>query len=185
MPTTLQPRQGSFVQCKHVAKHLFLQSFITSFLTANDSLPLSIVGDSSSSPIQSLQEGLSGLNLTTSLQGEFNFYDSCTIQVLTNILQRAGPDLNRKCLGIDYSGQSNNQSGVSNCHSAFFSQRFNHWYSQVRFYTDFQSSERRIERLGYPVNWQSQWNRICSIHHHIRFRIIHNSTGRDCDITRN
>ncbi|KAE9401586.1 hypothetical protein BT96DRAFT_918717 [Gymnopus androsaceus JB14] len=45
------------------------QSFITNFLTSTETLPLSIIGDSSSTPIDSLQEALSGLNLTTSLQG--------------------------------------------------------------------------------------------------------------------
>ncbi|KAH7875192.1 uncharacterized protein C8R40DRAFT_1170817 [Lentinula edodes] len=39
------------------------QSFIADFLTSNNSLPLSIKGDSASTPIDSLQEALSGLSL--------------------------------------------------------------------------------------------------------------------------
>ncbi|KAJ3868577.1 hypothetical protein EV359DRAFT_77557 [Lentinula novae-zelandiae] len=39
------------------------QSFIADFLTSNSSLPLSITGDSASTPIDSLQEALSGLSL--------------------------------------------------------------------------------------------------------------------------
>jgi hypothetical protein len=50
------------------------QSFITNFLTSTDSLPLSIIGDSTSTPIESLQEALTGLNLTSSLQGEIEFF---------------------------------------------------------------------------------------------------------------
>ncbi|KAF5389363.1 hypothetical protein D9757_004389 [Collybiopsis confluens] len=45
------------------------QAFISSFLTGSDSLPLSIDGDSASTPIDSLKEALSGLKLSTSLQG--------------------------------------------------------------------------------------------------------------------
>ncbi|KIK68835.1 hypothetical protein GYMLUDRAFT_34828 [Collybiopsis luxurians FD-317 M1] len=45
------------------------QAFISSFLTGSDALPLSIDGDSASTPIDSLKEALSGLKLSTSLQG--------------------------------------------------------------------------------------------------------------------
>ncbi|KAF9071074.1 hypothetical protein BDP27DRAFT_1419362 [Rhodocollybia butyracea] len=46
------------------------QSFIANFLTSSGSLPLSIEGDSASTPVESLQEALAGLNLSTSLQGK-------------------------------------------------------------------------------------------------------------------
>ncbi|KAJ3724969.1 hypothetical protein DFJ43DRAFT_1197841 [Lentinula guzmanii] len=45
------------------------QSFIADFLTSTNSLPLSIKGDSASTPIDSLKEALSGLSLDTSLSG--------------------------------------------------------------------------------------------------------------------
>ncbi|KAJ3850500.1 hypothetical protein EV368DRAFT_84496 [Lentinula lateritia] len=52
------------------------QSFIADFLTSNNSLPLSIKGDSASTPIDSLQEALSGLSLSASLPGEYPSHPS-------------------------------------------------------------------------------------------------------------
>ncbi|KDQ57731.1 hypothetical protein JAAARDRAFT_69819 [Jaapia argillacea MUCL 33604] len=45
------------------------QGFLSSFLQTSDNLPLTIKGDSSSTPFASLQPALSGLSLTTSLNG--------------------------------------------------------------------------------------------------------------------
>ncbi|THH12496.1 hypothetical protein EW146_g7640 [Bondarzewia mesenterica] len=45
------------------------QSFINRFLQSSDELPLEIRGDSGSSPFVSLQPGLEGIHLSTSLQG--------------------------------------------------------------------------------------------------------------------
>ncbi|KAJ3838704.1 hypothetical protein F5878DRAFT_725102 [Lentinula raphanica] len=45
------------------------QAFIADFLTSTENLPLSIKGDSDSTPIDSLKEALSGLSLSTSLPG--------------------------------------------------------------------------------------------------------------------
>ncbi|KAL1943642.1 hypothetical protein VTO73DRAFT_4087 [Trametes versicolor] len=45
------------------------QSFLTEFLQTDDNIPLTIQGDSDSSPFASLQPGLEGVELTTSLKG--------------------------------------------------------------------------------------------------------------------
>ncbi|EIW52711.1 uncharacterized protein TRAVEDRAFT_134842 [Trametes versicolor FP-101664 SS1] len=45
------------------------QSFLTEFLQTDDSISLTIQGDSDSSPFASLQPGLEGVELTTSLKG--------------------------------------------------------------------------------------------------------------------
>ncbi len=45
------------------------QSFLTEFLQSDDDIPLTIQGDSDSSPFASLQPGLEGVELMTSLKG--------------------------------------------------------------------------------------------------------------------
>lgn len=45
------------------------QAFLTQFLTGTDNIPLSIQGDSGSSPFGSLQPALEGAKLDTSLKG--------------------------------------------------------------------------------------------------------------------
>lgn len=45
------------------------QSFLTEFLQSEDDIPLIIQGDSDSSPFASLQPGLEGVELTSSIKG--------------------------------------------------------------------------------------------------------------------
>jgi hypothetical protein len=47
------------------------QSFLSEFIQTGDSLPLTIKGDSSSSPYPSLVPALEGISLTSSLTGKF------------------------------------------------------------------------------------------------------------------
>jgi len=46
------------------------QGFLTSFLQTGDNIPLTIQGDSASTPFASLQPALEGVTLTTSVTGK-------------------------------------------------------------------------------------------------------------------
>lgn len=59
------------------------QSFLTEFLQTDDSIPLTIQGDSDSSPFASLQPGLEGVELMTSLKG--------ASQCFTHIISQSNP----------------------------------------------------------------------------------------------
>ncbi|KAG1723382.1 hypothetical protein EDD22DRAFT_764388, partial [Suillus occidentalis] len=48
------------------------EAFLTSFLRTGDSLPITIQGDSASTPFASLQPALEGVSLTSSVPGKQN-----------------------------------------------------------------------------------------------------------------
>lgn len=52
----------------------FEQSFLTDFLQTGDDLPLTIKGDSGSSPFASLQPALEGVSISTSVKGQPLFH---------------------------------------------------------------------------------------------------------------
>lgn len=71
--------------------HYGFQAFLSQFIQTGNAIDLSIVGDSDSTPFASLQAALSGLRLSTSLDGEhFSYvYASESLncdQALTNLL---------------------------------------------------------------------------------------------------
>lgn len=53
------------------------EAFLTSFVQSGDVLPLSVQGDSASSPFTSLNPALEGVTLQTSVTGEYSEHELC------------------------------------------------------------------------------------------------------------
>jgi hypothetical protein len=61
---------GEFQYSPADANDTVAQSFLTSFLQGDSVLPLTVKGDSASSPFASLEPALEGVTLQTSVTGE-------------------------------------------------------------------------------------------------------------------